>query len=966
MSAGWILCGRIILVLLDLYIRRSNVSAQFGLNPPLVSNPDTTNIPVYKFQTKGYSSDKSYARFNGTIPEPLYSFTVCHRIQIHYERPRMYVFTYASSDENSNDLYSEYHLGRRGFRACKKGTVYCGWDRFMPPFYTWRHLCLVYDLPKDQFKVFADGEKVNSGSWSENPNAVNPDGVLILGQDQDNMGGGFESRQSFSGLISQFNIWNYALQDYEIETLAECRSDAWGNVVASKTNSFIISNEHASVETVPLFELCGDQNSARSKYFLFNDAWSYPFYKAWCYNMGGGLSVPESEDEYNNQMDIAEGLVQDIHEKCVHSSGSLLYWIGYTDSYGDGTWINPYTKDAIPFDGLWEGGVQPVTESCASTYIDRKWVGSDCSEGNCALCHFPQGMNLTIRGLCTSETNLMEGFFDTEYFLSGFRNGKPVWRGRGKSHIFFSPEIVKWKLESLYDVTKFATFAADDTTPYTYYPTGRNLWSINSGICAKSGGEEHLLSLTNCIMNDGSKTDFTCRDGTCIPIDALCNLVVDCPDRTDEENCDLLLIPEEYRGEKFPVQQSREPIKLYVNISIIAFPEVNTLELNYLVDFVLSMRWNDPRLNYRNLKQLYDLNALPMNIMEKMWTPQLGFPNGLQAEGTVLDSGTTMFIIKLGSSLPDDLSMAREAKMYNGEECPIVMKKEYFVKFNCDFELSMYPFDSNICKLQFEVSGIGKEYITLDIDNFLGGLGAEYTGRKELLEYRVGDVKIENLSNTTKKYGMMEVQIVFQRKWSYHLITVFLQSVFLLLVAYYTFFFRLSNFTDRIMISITCMLVISTIQSKIDRITPKTSYFKMIDFWLIYSFNIVILIMHIHTIINLNIIRDEKTNLIVQSSGPVSGVTKVRPMKDDIFEPSGRLSSAKSLANKMFNGSEDDEEVIDPYASARKANFYGQVFLILTFLLFTLVFWAYALNHAFNKEIRFYDDDGLPINQSKL
>ena len=27
-------------------------------------------------------------------------------------------------------------------------------------------------------------------------------------------------------------------------------------------------------------------------------------------------------------------------------------------------------------------------------------------------------------------------------------------------------------LESLYDVAKFATFAADDTTPYTYYPTG--------------------------------------------------------------------------------------------------------------------------------------------------------------------------------------------------------------------------------------------------------------------------------------------------------------------------------------------------------------------------------------------------------------------------------------------------------------------------------------------------------------
>ena len=41
-------------------------------------------------------------------------------------------------------------------------------------------------------------------------------------------------------------------------------------------------------------------------------------------------------------------------------------------------------------------------------------------------------------------------------------------------------------------------------------------------------------------------------------------------------------------------------------------------ELNYLVDFVLSMRWNDPRLQFLNLKELYDLNALPMDIMNKV------------------------------------------------------------------------------------------------------------------------------------------------------------------------------------------------------------------------------------------------------------------------------------------------------------------------------------------------------------
>ena len=34
------------------------------------------------------------------------SFTVCHRFQIFYERPRMYIFTYAYDDKDANELYS--------------------------------------------------------------------------------------------------------------------------------------------------------------------------------------------------------------------------------------------------------------------------------------------------------------------------------------------------------------------------------------------------------------------------------------------------------------------------------------------------------------------------------------------------------------------------------------------------------------------------------------------------------------------------------------------------------------------------------------------------------------------------------------------------------------------------------------------------------------------------------------------
>merc|ERR1712045_1084685 len=124
---------------------------------------------------------------------------------------------------------------------------------------------------------------------------------------------------------------------------------------------------------------------------------------------------------------------------------------------------------------------------------------------------------------------------------------------------------------------------------------------------------------------------------------------------------------------------------------------------------------------------------------------------------------------------------------------------------------------------------------------------------------------------------MGEAKIVFQRKWFYHAITIFLQSILMLAVTYLTFYFRLNNFQDRIMISITCMLIISTIQSTIDKMVPKTSYLKMVDIFLIYSFNIVIVIMAVHTYMDMCIHRDDVTGIIVDSGSRPSSVTKVQP-----------------------------------------------------------------------------------------
>ena len=172
----------------------------------------------------------------------------------------------------------------------------------------------------------------------------------------------------------------------------------------------------------------------------------------------------------------------------------------------------------------------------------------------------------------TLDVKLMEGFFDTEYFIEDYVNKKPHWRGLGKSHIFFLPKTKAWRLESFYATEKYADLPVDDTDPYSFYPLGRLKWKIYDGICQMSKGERRSLTLTTCFPDK-----FTCDDGSCVRINQRCNLVVDCVDKSDEKNCEILKLDKNYRGELFPREVDNSALKVFINVSILAFPKVSKM-----------------------------------------------------------------------------------------------------------------------------------------------------------------------------------------------------------------------------------------------------------------------------------------------------------------------------------------------------------------------------------------------------
>ena len=70
---------------------------------------------------------------------------------------------------------------------------------------------------------------------------------------------------------------------------------------------------------------------------------------------------------------------------------------------------------------------------------------------------------------------------------------------------------------------------------------------------------------------------YTCDSGHCVPIDQRCDIDFDCEDKSDELLCSTIAAGGDYAKELLPVQASRDPVPVYINISIFAFPKIDTI-----------------------------------------------------------------------------------------------------------------------------------------------------------------------------------------------------------------------------------------------------------------------------------------------------------------------------------------------------------------------------------------------------
>ncbi|XP_022809499.1 neuronal pentraxin-2-like [Stylophora pistillata] len=88
----------------------------------------------------------------------------------------------------------------------------------------WHHICVTWKSTKGAWQLYLDGRLQSNGTGLKENHQIPAGGTIVIGQDQDRVGGGFQSKNSFGpGEVTEVNLWSRVLSASDIaEQYANC------------------------------------------------------------------------------------------------------------------------------------------------------------------------------------------------------------------------------------------------------------------------------------------------------------------------------------------------------------------------------------------------------------------------------------------------------------------------------------------------------------------------------------------------------------------------------------------------------------------------------------------------------------------------------------------------------------------------------------------------------------------------
>ena len=254
------------------------------------------------------------------------------------------------------------------------------------------------------------------------------DGILILGQEQDALGGFFDENQAFSGALSQVELWTSKLDTATISALAKCEQEtafAQSRVVTwnSLLDEWSINGENTSK---PLSSLCKPR--ILQDHLIWAEPVTYQQIFEYCQRLDGTL--PEINGNLEEiHADTLEQFVNTEPEnpfaECAAGENLVKFWIRNPNV----TMYSDMSNQLCPY----AFGKQVEMQPCTIKFP-------------CGICKLPSAKRLLIKGICKKD---VEYKYDFDFGIYGTQDGKPLFRGSQNSILHYHKETKKWRLQSL-------------------------------------------------------------------------------------------------------------------------------------------------------------------------------------------------------------------------------------------------------------------------------------------------------------------------------------------------------------------------------------------------------------------------------------------------------------------------------------------------------------------------------------
>ncbi|TMS33800.1 hypothetical protein L596_001496 [Steinernema carpocapsae] len=315
-----------------------------------------------------------------------------------------------------------------------------------------------------------------------------------------------------------------------------------------------------------------------------------------------------------------------------------------------------------------------------------------------------------------------------------------------------------------------------------------------------------------------------------------------------------------------------ESVDIEVSIVVSNIRAVSEVTMDYALELFYREAWVDSRLDYD--KQLFKNKteiALHESYTNFLWHPDTFMPNAIASKN------------------PQKQSISHRSLLRLKEKGHVLYSRRISIVAECPMDLTLFPFDSQVCKLGIESYGYTADQVRYKWSK--NNIEALVLKKIRLPDFQIKEAYVtsQTESYATGDYSRLYVCFVFTRSSGFCFLQLIIPSTAVVITSWVSLWMESeTEFQD--MISI--ILAITFLIFSYNEMMPRVSYIKAMDVYLGVCFMIVFL-----SLIKLAFVKYMRQKLrITRDTSLVAGLLPVMRVASNGLAPDANMNGGGNLS----------------------------------------------------------------------